>query len=93
VLDLINTGAEIGGKTLFKDLNFEFLPGRKLGIIGNNGVGKTTLLRILIGELPAKWGKIDIGEKTEFNYIDQARLLLNDNDTVIEAIGDRKSVV
>lgn len=93
VLDLINAGAEIGGKALFKDLNFEFLPRRKLGIIGNNGVGKTTLLRILIGELPAKWGKIDIGEKTEFNYIDQARLILNDNDTVIEAIGEGNETI
>jgi ATP-binding cassette subfamily F protein uup len=88
VLDLINVGAELGGKTLFKDFNFEFIGGRKLGIIGNNGVGKTTLLRILIGEMPPKWGKVDTGEKTEFNYIDQARLLLNDNDTVIEAIGE-----
>ena len=87
VLDLINVGAELGGKILFKNFNFEFLGGRKLGVIGNNGVGKTTLLRILIGEMPPKWGKIDTGEKTEFNYIDQARLLLNDNDTVIEAIG------
>jgi ATP-binding cassette subfamily F protein uup len=87
VLDLINVGAELGGKILFKNFNFEFLGGRKLGVIGNNGVGKTTLLRILIGEIPPKWGKVDTGEKTEFNYIDQARLLLNDNDTVIEAIG------
>jgi ATP-binding cassette subfamily F protein uup len=78
---------------LFKDFNFEFLGGRKLGIIGNNGVGKTTLLRILIGELPPKWGKVDTGEKTEFNYIDQARLLLNDEDTVIEAIGEGNETI
>ena len=93
VLDLINVGAELGGKTLFKDFNFEFLGGRKLGIIGNNGVGKTTLLRILINEIPPKWGKVDTGEKTEFNYIDQARLLLNDNDTVIEAIGEGNETI
>jgi ATP-binding cassette subfamily F protein uup len=93
VLDLINVGVELGGKTLLKDFNFEFLPGRKLGIIGNNGVGKTTLLRILIGELTPTWGKIDIGEKTDFNYIDQARLILNDNDTVIEAIGEGNETI
>jgi ATP-binding cassette subfamily F protein uup len=83
----------LGGKILFKDFNFEFLGGRKLGIIGNNGVGKTTLLRIFIGEVPPKWGKIDTGEKTEFNYIDQARLLLNDDDTVIEAIGEGNETI
>jgi ABC transport system ATP-binding/permease protein len=93
VLDLINVGAELGGKTLFRDFNFEFIGGRKLGIIGSNGVGKTTLLRILIGEMPPKWGKVDTGEKTEFNYIDQARLLLNDNDTVIEAIGEGNETI
>jgi ATP-binding cassette subfamily F protein uup len=64
-----------------------------LGVIGNNGIGKTTLLRILIGELAATWGKIDVGEKTEFNYIDQARLILNDNDTIIEAIGEGNETI
>jgi ATP-binding cassette subfamily F protein uup len=93
ILDLINTGHEIGGKLLFKDFNFNFEAGRKLGVIGNNGIGKTTLLRILIGEIFPKWGKIDTGEKTEFNYIDQARLLLNDEDTVIEAIGEGNETI
>jgi ATP-binding cassette subfamily F protein uup len=93
ILDLINTGHEIGGKILFKDFNFNFVAGRKLGVIGNNGIGKTTLLRILIGEILPKWGKIDTGEKTEFNYIDQARLLLNDEDTVIEAIGEGNETI
>jgi len=93
ILDLINAGHEIGGKLLFKDFNFNFEAGRKLGIIGNNGIGKTTLLRILIGEIFPKWGKIDIGEKTEFNYIDQVRLLLNDDDTVVEAIGEGNETI
>lgn len=93
VLDLINVGAEMGGRTLFKDFNFEFLAGRRLGIIGNNGVGKTTLLRIMRGEIPPRWGKIDIGEKTEFNYIDQARLILNDDETVIDAIGEGNETI
>ncbi len=93
ILDLINTGYEIGGKLLFKDFNFNFNTGRKLGVIGNNGIGKTTLLRILIGEIFPKWGKIDTGGKTEFNYVDQARLLLNDEDTVVEAIGEGNETI
>jgi ABC transport system ATP-binding/permease protein len=93
ILDLINVGAELGGKLLFKDFNFEFTSGRKLGIIGNNGVGKTTLLRIMINEIPAKWGRIDTGEKTEFNYVDQARMILNDNDTVMDAIGEGNETI
>jgi len=88
VLELKNVGIKLGGKVLFNGLNFNFEPGRKLGIIGKNGVGKTTLLKIILGNLQPTFGKIDIGERTEFNYVDQARLLLNDDDSVIEAIGE-----
>ena len=42
----------------------------------------------MLGELEPTSGKIDVGEKTEFNYVDQSRLLLNDSDTVIDAIGE-----
>jgi len=88
VVELKNAGIKLGEKILFNGLNFNFIPGRKLGVIGKNGIGKTTLLKIILGILQPTFGKIDIGEKTEFNYVDQARLLLNDGDTVIEAIGE-----
>ncbi|MCK9426235.1 MAG: ATP-binding cassette domain-containing protein [Ignavibacteriaceae bacterium] len=88
VLELKNVGIKLGDKLLFEDLNFDFAAGRKLGIIGKNGVGKTTLLKIILGSLHPTKGKLELGEKTDFNYIDQARLLLNDEDTVVEAIGE-----
>ncbi len=88
VAELKNIGIKLGDKDLFEGLSFIFEPGRKLGIVGKNGVGKTTLLKIILGKLSPTSGKIDLGEKTEFNYIDQARLLLNDEDTVIKAIGE-----
>ncbi len=93
VLELKNLTMELGGKTLFKDFNFIFEPGRKLGIIGSNGVGKTTLLRIILGEISSTAGKIEIGERTEFNYIDQYRLLLNDEDTVAQAISEGNETI
>lgn len=93
VLELKNLTMELGGKTLFKDFNFTFEPGRKLGIIGSNGVGKTTLLRIILGEINFTEGKIEIGERTEFNYIDQYRLLLNEEDTVAQAIGEGNETI
>ncbi len=88
VLNLKNVGMELGGRILFKDLNILFEPGRKLGIVGKNGLGKTTLLKIILGELAPTKGEIETGENTQFNYIDQSRLLLNKEKTVLEEIGE-----
>ena len=93
ILELKGVGISLGGKKLIDGLNFVFTPGRRLGIVGKNGVGKTTLLRILLGELSPNNGIVEIGEKTEFNYVDQSRLLLNDEDTVIEAIGEGNTFI
>jgi ATP-binding cassette subfamily F protein uup len=87
VLEIKNVGIELGGKQLFEGLTFPFEAKRRLGIVGKNGVGKTTLLKMILGELKPDTGKIEIGDKTDFNYIDQSRLILNDEDTVIESIG------
>ncbi len=88
VVELKNVGIVLGGIKLFEGLIFNFQAGRKLGIVGKNGVGKTTLLRMILGNISPTTGIIDYSEKTEFNYVDQARLLLNDEDTVFEAIGE-----
>ena len=88
VVEIKNIGIELGGKQLIDGLTFTFESGRRLGIVGKNGVGKTTLLKLILGELQPQTGKIDVGEKTEFNYIDQSRLILDDEETVIEAIGE-----
>ncbi len=93
VVDLKNIGITLGDNKLFDGLIFNFEPGRKLGIVGKNGVGKTTLLRMILGNLHPTTGKIDYGEKTEFNYVDQGRLLLNDEDTVIKAIGEGSEII
>ena len=88
ILELKNIGITLGDKNLFEGFSFNFEAGRKLGVVGKNGVGKTTLLKILLGSLKPTTGKIEYGEKTEFNYIDQSRLILNDGDSVIDAISD-----
>jgi ABC transport system ATP-binding/permease protein len=78
---------------LFNRFTFNFEPGKKIGVVGDNGAGKTTLLKIILGEISPTTGKIEIGETTEFNYVDQARLHLNDDDTVIKAIGEGNEVI
>lgn len=93
VLELKGVGVTLGGKTLIENLDFSFKSGRKLGIVGNNGVGKTTLLKIILGEIPPTKGIIDFGEKTDINYVDQSRLILNDDDTVFDAIGEGNNTI
>jgi ABC transport system ATP-binding/permease protein len=88
ILNLKKLGMELGGKKLFEGLDFNFDKKRKLGIIGRNGLGKTTLLRIILGELKAAAGNVVVGERTVFNYIDQSRVALNDENTVIQELGE-----
>ncbi len=93
VLNIKNISVDIGEKKLVNNFDFVFEPGRKLGIIGKNGVGKTTLLKAILGLIKPVSGEIEKGEKTEFNYIDQERLILNDEQTVIESIADGNDFV
>ncbi|MBI5020972.1 MAG: ATP-binding cassette domain-containing protein [Ignavibacteriales bacterium] len=88
ILNLKNVGIELGGKKLFSKVDFNFDRTRKLGIIGRNGLGKTTILKIILGELRPTDGHTEIGDRTIFNYIDQSRLALNDNNTVLQEIGE-----
>jgi len=87
-VELSNLGIEIGGKKLFSNFSFNFENGKRIGICGRNGLGKTTLLKIIIGQLPSTEGTIKIGQLTKFNYVDQARLQLNDDRTVLDEASD-----
>ena len=93
VLEFKDVGIKLGERYLFQNFNFIFEPGRKIGVVGQNGVGKTTLLKMILGSIYPTMGKMEVGETTQFNYVDQARLLLNDDDTVIKAIGDGSETV
>jgi ATP-binding cassette subfamily F protein uup len=87
---LENAGAKVGeGKTerwLFRNLNFDLKPGQCTGVVGRNGVGKTTLLRLCLGERRPDAGTVKIGKRVSSNYIDQARMQLNDANTVMSEV-------
>lgn len=93
ILELNDVSMERGGKKLFNDLNFEFERGTCLGIVGKNGTGKSTLLKLILGELEPKSGSVRVGQNTQFNYIDQERFLLDENKTVMEEAADGKEYV
>src|SRR5271169_916897 len=78
VVELTNLGMDLGGRTLFRGFNFKFENGRRIGVAGRNGLGKTTLLKIIIGELKPTEGSVKIGQLTKFNYVDQGRIQLRE---------------
>ena len=85
-LDAENISLSFGDKTLFKNFSFEFVPGSKVGIIGPNGIGKSSFLKVLTGELQPDCGKIKYAPALEFNYIDQGKITLDLEKTVAEEI-------
>src|SRR6185503_9994873 len=87
-VELRNLGMEIGGKKLFGGFSYTFENGQRIGVCGRNGLGKTTLLRIIIGQLPPTEGTIKTGQLTKFNYVDQGRLQLNEERTVLDEVAD-----
>ncbi|HQB45159.1 MAG TPA: ATP-binding cassette domain-containing protein, partial [Polyangiaceae bacterium] len=64
---------EIGEKTLASGLTWWMTAGDRVGIIGPNGVGKTTLLRCILGQMAPSAGKVVMGKNTQIAYFDQHR--------------------
>lgn len=79
-------GKGAGERWLFHGLTFALKPGECTGVVGRNGVGKTTLLRTCMGERAPDEGVVTIGKKVTFNYIDQARMQLNGANSVLDEI-------
>lgn len=92
-VDVESLGMGIGGRTLFSGFSFNFENGHRIGVCGRNGLGKTTLLRAIIGQLPATEGTVKIGQLTKFNYVDQARLQLNEERTVLDEVAEGREFV
>lgn len=91
-VELVNAGARVGTEDqprwLFQGLNLSLKPGECTGVVGRNGVGKTTLLRLCLGQRQPDAGTVTIGKKIVVNYIDQGRMQLDGNKTVIEEVAD-----
>jgi ATP-binding cassette subfamily F protein uup len=93
ILEINNLGITLGDKTLFNNLTLNFERGTRIGIVGPNGAGKTTLLRLILKQLEPTMGEVKVGDATRFNYIDQGRQQLNEDQTVYHEAGDGRDSV
>ncbi|MEZ4232210.1 MAG: ABC-F family ATP-binding cassette domain-containing protein [Polyangiaceae bacterium] len=88
IIEVEDLVLELGGRRLVDGLTLKLTRGTKLGVIGRNGAGKTSLLRVLLGELRPTSGKVLIGDNTRIAYFDQARSGLRDEQNVLENVAD-----
>ena len=93
VIELRDVGMELGGRMLFENFSLNLTAGERLGIVGRNGLGKSTLLKIMLQQLSPTRGEVEIGARTEINYVDQNRLLLDDAKTVWEEVSEGSEYV
>ena len=96
-VDLDQAGVKVGtGDTerwLFRGLDLSLKPGQCTGVVGRNGVGKTTLLRVCLGERNPDEGTATMGKRVVVNYIDQARMQLTDTNTLMAEVSDKSEMV
>ena len=90
VFEMENVSYEAAGKTLLKNFSTTILRGDKIALVGPNGCGKTTFIKLLLGEIQPTSGKIRCGTKLEIAYFDQYRADLDPEKTVMDNVADGK---
>lgn len=93
VFEVENLSYEIEGKTLIKDFSTTVLRGDKIALVGANGCGKTTFIKLLLGELQPTAGRVKCGTKLEIAYFDQYRAELDPEKSVMDNVADGKQDV
>ena len=88
VLTVLGLSKAFPPQTLFKDIDFEIKRGERVALIGSNGTGKTTILKILNQVLPADEGEVHLGSRVQIGYYDQEHHVLHMEKTVFEELSD-----
>jgi ATP-binding cassette subfamily F protein uup len=88
-----NVSYSYGDEDVIRDFSIKIMRGDRIGLIGNNGVGKTTLLRLLLGELQPQTGTVKLGTGLEVGYFDQLREELDLEKSVAYNVGEGRTYI
>ena len=88
IVDLEDVSITLGDRTLFRHMNLSLEEGQCTGVVGKNGVGKSTLLKICLQQLEPTSGKAILGKQVKINYIDQSRMQLDGTGSLLDEISD-----
>ena len=86
IVNCRGVGFSFGDKCILRDFTYNFAPGEKIGIVGSNGIGKSTFLNIITGALQPDCGTVDRGETVRFGYYRQEGMHFKEEQTVLEAV-------
>lgn len=93
VIELKDVTFKQGDRTLVDHFSLDVPEGVRIGIVGRNGLGKTTLLRMMLKQLEPTSGTVEMGSRTEINYVDQGRLQIDEEKTVYDEVGEGQDYV
>jgi ATP-binding cassette subfamily F protein uup len=93
VFEAEHLGIEFGGRAVIRDFSGRIMRGDRIGLVGPNGIGKSTLIKALLGEIPVQHGRVHSGSRLEVAYYDQERAQLNLDESVMQNISGRNDQV
>lgn len=93
ILELHDLRLRLGTKLLVERLNLLLGKGERIGIVGRNGNGKTTLLRAILGQVAPESGSVVVGTNSKLAYFDQARSGLDDTRSILENVGEGSKTI
>jgi ABC transport system ATP-binding/permease protein len=93
ILDVEDLVVEVAGRTLVDGLTLALSKGERIGIVGPNGCGKTSLLRVLTEQTAPTRGRVTLGKNTRIAFLDQTRSGLADDDTIFDAVAQGRGHV